>query len=207
MPTSPWDQAQPAGAHQFSNRAPQPQVVKIKQKRGCFGTGLAIIGLLVVLLIGAGIIAALVESGQDDEGRVTDAPEATLFPGRADSQDNDQERELGAPATINDLEATVNSVEFVQELSSFETAGYFVVTVTYVNKADRALPYNVFDWRIQTSGGQVNDPGLHDHTLGSGDLVPGGTVTGTVIFDAVTPDGFILWKPFFDSDRGIWKVG
>ncbi len=181
-----------------------------------------IIPLVLVVLI---VLAAVASGGGDDKpGGSTATPagdsadgggdagggEVVLFPGRLDAQGEDQERNIGEEARLSGYTAVVNSAEFVQTVSDFEDAGYVKINVTVTNRDDAAQPYNLFDWRIQTPGGTVQDAGfVSAATLGSGDLVSGGTVTGDIYFEvgAETGDFFVVYKPDpFDAARGVWKV-
>ncbi|MEY2421097.1 MAG: hypothetical protein QOI95_1164 [Acidimicrobiaceae bacterium] len=81
--------------------------------------------------------------------------------------------------------------------------------VTYLNRADAASSYNEFEWKLQTPSGVVQSFELTDASLGSGQIVPGGTKSGTVCFkdNAETGQFVLIWKgEFFQSDRGIWIV-
>ena len=148
------------------------------------------------------------KDAKDSEANQAKDAKDQIFAGRPDAQKKDQEELVGGAAKIDGLSATVTSVEFVQELSQFETDGYFRANITIVNEGDDSKPYSQFDWRFQTANGQVLDATFStEPSLGSGDLVSGGTVTGTVIFPAQTPTGYVIWKPNpFKSDRGIWPA-
>lgn len=150
------------------------------------------------------------DSGSDDGGGgETDDPTNTkrqdLYPDRVDVQDNDHEAEVGQSVRLRGYTATLNSAEMhTPEFGGDE----FIIFVTIENRDDEAQAYNMFDWRIQTEGGQVLEPTitLRDDDLGSGDLVQGGTVTGTVAFDVGPGTYYVIYKPDFASDRGIWRV-
>jgi len=144
----------------------------------------------------------------------TAAPKAAapsrLYPGRPDSQKEDQELPIGGDARVSGYTATVTATKFVQQFSMFEKEGYVVADVKILNRDTKTQPYNVFDWKLQTPGGRVIDPTFAgENSLGSGDLVPGGSVTGTVTFPRGKEAGafYIIYKPdFFDAARGIWKA-
>ena len=129
-----------------------------------------------------------------------------LYPDRADIQDSDHEAELGQAVRLSGYTATLTKAEmFTPEFGDPE----FLIHVTVENRDDAAQPYNMFDWRIQTEGGQVLDPTftMRDDDLGSGDLVQGGTVSGTIAFDVAPGTYYVIYKPDpFDDPRGIWKV-
>jgi hypothetical protein len=103
----------------------------------------------------------------------------------------------------------VTAATFQRSISDFEKKGYVVAEVTVKNRDTKSQPYNVFDWRLQTPGGQVIDPYFGGEQLGSGDLVPNGEVKGKVFFEVgdVKGDFYLIYKPeAFDASRGIWKV-
>lgn len=182
---------------------------------------------LVVLIV---IAAAVSGGGGDDEPADSAAPAgdttqqgeeqpeeeaeeeepATLFPGRPDAQPEDQERNIGEEVEISGYTAVVNTAEFLPTISEFEDAGYVKINVTITNSDDSAQPYNLFDWRLQSPGGTVQDPTITSApTLKAGDLVSGGEVAGDIYFDVGDEKGdfFIIYKPDpFDAARGIWKV-
>lgn len=130
-----------------------------------------------------------------------------LYPERPDLQGEDHEAALGDCVRIAGLTAFVDAAAIVDgDLGGPQ----LVITVTERNRDDTAKPYNLFDWRIQTPEGQVLDPTIPwstDQDLGSGDLVPGGSVTGDVAFDVGPGTYFVIWKPdLFDAARGVWQV-
>lgn len=182
------------------------------KKGGCLkwalilgGVGVvAIIGLVAALSVGANKVADELEAG-------VEAETAPVDPDRPDAQDEDQVAQMGGSVQLSGYTATVTAAVFQQSISQFESSGYIVADVTVVNRDEKAQPYNLFDWKIQTPNGQVLDPeftSLED-ALGSGDLVKGGTATGKVVFEVggVKGDFFVIYKPdAFDAARGVWKV-
>jgi hypothetical protein len=208
-PVSTWGQpppvTQPARSRRGRNNG---GTATVRQRSGCLTKVLAIVGALAILAVVVGIATF----GDKNDGTADDANRersVTLFPGRPDAQESDQERNIGQPAVLGGMEAIVTRAAFQQSLNEFETDGYFVVEVTLRNTSGESQPYNEFDWRVQTDNGQVLDATLStEATLNSGDLVDGGSVSGKIIFDAPTTGGFVIWKPnAFESDRGIWKIG
>ena len=136
----------------------------------------------------------------------TDTERQGLYPDRADVQSSDHEAELGRSVRISGYTATVTGAEmYTPEFGSPS----LVVHMTIENRDDQAQPYNLFDWRVQNAAGQVLDPtiNLRDDDLGSGDLVQGGSVTGTVSFDVPAGTYYVIYKPdMFDDARGVWQV-
>lgn len=176
---------------------------------------IGIIAIVAIIAIasasGGGDKSSDVSSGgTTDTTAADDTAEEVLFPGRPDAQKEDQERNIGDSAKLSGYTATVTAAGFQQTISDFEEDGYVTADVTIENRDDKAQPYNLFDWKLQTPGGQVIDPGFTTaDTLDSGDLVNGGTVSGKVVFEVGDTKGdyFIIYKPdAFDAARGIWKV-
>ena len=172
---------------------------------------LGVVGIIVI----AGIASSGGKGDKSDNalpGAVTNptSSETALFPGRADAQKSDKERNIGQGAELSGYTATVTAAGFKQSMSDFEKAGYVPVDVTILNRDDKAQSYNTFDWKLQTPNGQVIDPGITSgQSLGSGDLVSGGNVSGQVVFEVGAQKGvfYIIYKPdAYTSDRGIWKV-
>lgn len=170
-------------------------------------------------VVGIIVIASVASSGGKDDNSNTALPgavtnptssETALFPGRPDSQKSDKERNIGQGVELSGYTATVTAAGFKQSVSDFEKDGYVVVDVTILNRDSKAQPYNTFDWKLQTPNGQVIDPGITSgQSVGSGDLVSGGNVSGQVVFEVGAQKGafYIIYKPdAFNSDRGIWKV-
>jgi len=131
---------------------------------------------------------------------------ADLYPDRPDRQKEDQEVALGDSVELSGYTAWVNSATHTQE--EFTSTDLITINVKIENRDDSAQPYNTFDWKIQNANGQVLDPTfLGDNDLGSGDLVGGGTVEGTVTFEGGPGTYYIIYKPDpFDAARGIWQI-
>jgi hypothetical protein len=205
----------PPGAQAPQQAAPAPPA-QDKKKGGCLKIGgLVVLGIIVLM-----VIVAAVASDDDDDGDAadgngevatgngdsSDTRNLDLYPDRADRQENDHEAEQGQAVRLAGYTASVDSAA----LEEHEFAGQnVVITVTIENRDDGAQPYNLFDWRIQTDGGQVLDPtiNLRDDDLGSGDLVSGGSTTGTVAFDVGPGAYYVIYKPdAFSSHRGVWRI-
>jgi hypothetical protein len=149
-------------------------------------------------------------NSQDENSNSTSAEKEFRFADRADKQDKDKEILPEESATISDVKLTVKDIEYTTELNDFEKADegktYVVASVVIENVGKETKPYNTFDFRIQTAGGQVLDTTLTSEPyFSSGDLVSGGKVEGKVYFEVPEEDGhqYIIWKPGLDSDRVI----
>lgn len=178
-----------------------------------------IIGVVLLLIIIGGVSGdspKTQDNVQTANGvQVTDKSKGYRFNDRADKQEKDVEIVPGESALLDGMKMTVNEVTKLTAINDYTTAPsgktYVVATVTLENTSDRAKPYNVYDFRIQTSGGQVLDSYWQspDPALNSGDLVQGGKVTGKVTFEAPveTAPQYIIWKPSaFDGGRAIVQV-
>lgn len=64
---------------------------------------------------------------------------------------------------------------------------YVIVTIKIENNSDSKITYNVYDWTMVNSQGQEDNETFTiidtDTNLGSGDLLAGGTKTGTIVFE------------------------
>lgn len=177
-----------------------------------------IIPLALFVLIGIGVAAGGGDDAADTAGDAAsdlvggggDQEKGnTLFPGRPDTKDDDIERNIGQGAELSGYTATVTKAGFQGEIDQFFTGGYLVTEVTIANRDDEAQPYNTFEWKLITPGGQIIDPFLGGEQLGSGDLVKGGSISGQIIWEvgAQKGDFYIIYDPSdFGDERAIWKV-
>ena len=186
-------------------------------KRHKVWTGIIGIALLLIIISGvSGESPEKKDNAQTANGvQVTDKSKGYRFNDRSDKQEKDVEIVPGESALLDGMKMTVNEVTKATSLGEFSEADsgktFVVATVTLENTSDRAKPYNVFDFRIQTAGGQVLDSSFEsaEPALNSGDLVPGGKVTGKVVFEAPIESAaqYIIWKPSaFDGGRAIVQV-
>ena len=174
-----------------------------------------IIPALLVLLIA--LIAIGTGSDSNDSTTANNSAgtsEEFRFSDRPDKQDVDVEVLPGEAAEIEGMSMTVDSFEYKASLNEFETASngeeYLVVTVSLVNNSDEVKAYNAFNYRVQTDGGQVLDASFsgEDDDLSSGDLVAGGSVKGSIVFEVPQEDGnqYLLWAPSYSSQRGVVQL-
>ena len=97
---------------------------------------------------------------------------------------------IGETADINGVKYTVNDVQYSEgnDWSTPEEGKEFVIiSVTIENGSEEDVSYNFLDWTMVNSQGQEDDTSFSlvdtDTNIGSGDLTPGGTKTGTVVFE------------------------
>lgn len=97
---------------------------------------------------------------------------------------------INETAVFEDVHYTVTNVEYSKGDDwdkPSEGKQYVIVTIKIDNKSDSKITYNVFDWAMLNSQGQEDEESFttidSDTNLSSGDLVSGGTKTGTIVFE------------------------
>lgn len=64
---------------------------------------------------------------------------------------------------------------------------FVIVNLLIENHSNKDISYSIFDWSLLNSKGQKRNVTFttidDDTTLGSGILLPGGSITGTVVFE------------------------
>lgn len=91
-----------------------------------------------------------------------------------------------------------------------ESGNEFVkVQVTIENNSNNEAPYNTFDWKLQDSKGVIKDVASVaygvDGALNSGELAPGGKVSGFLVFEVPAGDAglSLRYSPTFWSDTKV----
>jgi hypothetical protein len=168
--------------------------------------------ILAVVLVA---IIASVAGGGDEDATVsgsgdttsdsgTEAPAGPTFQGQ---QENDITAEPGQTITVD--EVAITSAPLADGDSTFGPT--LCTNVTIVNNGDDAQSFNPFDYKLQDPAGASRDTTLggSDTLLNSGELAPGGTVTGDVCFD--NPTGAagqyaLIYAPSFSfsNERAVW---
>lgn len=150
------------------------------------GKGLKIAAVIVVLLIIAGVAAG-----------GSDKPESGGSDGTSENTPATEEKtvfEQGEKVVLDDVEFVLKGYERIAS-AEFETPKngyeYIRVTVGIKNSSGEKTSYNSLDWKMENSKGQILDPAVAifntDTDLGSGELRPGGSVEGTIVFEQ--PEG------------------
>lgn len=107
--------------------------------------------------------------------------------------------------TVTKVEKSAGS-EFDQPKDGHE---YVVVTVEIENAGDENISYNPFDFKMANSQGQIVDQAFTtidtSTALQSGELAPGGKVSGTIAFEQPAGDSGLQlqYTPSFWSDKTI----
>ena len=184
---------------------------------------IAAISLVVLVFISLpSLLVDTLEEGQtvqESKNNQTGQQEVTekkqRFEGRADAQDKDIELLVKESEELEGMKLLVTKVESKIRLSEYNEAEsgkeFVIVYLSFENVSNETIPYNGFDFRIQTAGGQVLDQSFSsaEDRLGSGDLVSGGKHSGTVTFEVPKEPGYryILYKPnSFKSDRIVVQI-
>lgn len=175
--------------------------------------------ILAFILIA--IIASAAGGGSDTgnnssgENNTASGEKTYKFNDRADKQPKDVEVLPSESATVDGVKMTLSGVEYKTSISEYETAEsgktYVVADVALENTSNETKPYNTFDFRIQTAGGQVLDGTFATvpSPLSSGDMVSGGKASGKIVFEVPVEEGhqYVIWKPnAFNADRAIVQV-
>lgn len=193
-----------------------------EKKKSWFGRHKILTGVLVVIALF--IVIGVAGGGDTDTNNSSDSASNTSTSGgakeyrfndRADKQEKDVELAVGESGTVDGVKMTLTNVEYKTSMSEFEQAGdgktYVVANVQLENTSNETKSYNVFDFRIQTAGGQVLDGAFASvpTPLNSGDMVTGGKAQGQIVFEVPVEEGsqYVIWKPnAVRSDRAIIQV-
>jgi hypothetical protein len=123
--------------------------------------------------------------------------------------------EIGDKVNLNGTIVTVKGVEkssgddFDRPKEGME---YVIVTINIQNGSDDTISYNPFDFKIQNSNGQITDMAFSiinsDTSMESGELAPGGTVEGTIVFEEPIDDPalILIFQPSFWFDDEVVKI-
>lgn len=172
-----------------------------------------LIGIFVVFAIAGG-------SGEEEEtaSKVksdtaeTSATEKTTKQEETETEPAKEEFAVGEQVQLGDNVLTVTKVEksvggdFDQPKDGHE---YVIVTVEINNAGDENISYNPFDFKISNSQGQIVDQAFTtvdtNTALQSGELAPGGKVSGTIAFEQPAGDTSLQlqYTPGFWSDKTI----
>lgn len=141
-------------------------------------------------------------ANEDSEEAADDASESDNSTDEGEEGTEADEEELtedefsvGEAVQLGDNVLTVTEVEksdgdeFDQPKSGNE---YVIVHVEIENSGEENISYNPFNFKMANSEGQIVDQALtiidSDTALESGELAPGGTVPGTIVFEQPVDD-------------------
>lgn len=200
----------------------EQEMKKTKKRGGCLKWLLIVV---IVLIAFVACVAAIGSSGSDtDTNESVDSTESTEQTEVAKESEEDKVEEevapedieygVGEPMNYEGTVVTVNSVEkrVPQSYDAIQDGYEFVViNLTFDNDSDEDISYNVMNFELQDGngnitsafgGGSLDDVG---NTLSAGQLAPGGTVSGNLIFEVPAGDENLIlrYNASFWSDTTI----
>jgi hypothetical protein len=173
-------------------------------KRVWFWILAVVLVAIIASVAGGGDEEATVSGSGDTSDGGTAAPAGPTFQGQ---QEKDITAEPGQTITVD--EVAITSGALAEGDSTFGPT--LCTNVTIVNNGDDAQSFNPFDYKLQDPAGASRDTTLggSETLLNSGELAPGGTVTGDVCFD--NPTGAagqyaLIYAPSFSfsNERAVW---
>lgn len=187
------------------NQQPQERVVYVEKKKkgGCMKWG----GIIVVIIIVIAILAA-VFSGGDEESDSSNGGDS----GNAQNNDEGEQVEEGTDFALGEAYTTRDGMDILVSnfsLVSNPLGQNACADVTYTNNGDEQTSFQGYwDWKAQNPAGVITDPTVAgDDNLSSGELAPGGTVSGSVCFDSIEPGEYrLVFEPTlsFSGDTATW---
>jgi hypothetical protein len=92
---------------------------------------------------------------------------------------------------------------------------FIVVHLQLANNGSQQQPYNAFDFKVQSTAGNVTAPAMvyptkaTNDSLGRGTLKPGGSVSGDVVFQVPKGDHGVqlVWEPGYAGKDYAWSLG
>lgn len=155
------------------------------------------------------VIAAASGGGDDTQPTATNQSPTDSSP---EEELSDEVFKVGDTVQLKDNKLTVNGVE-KSKGSEFDKPKdgmeYIIVTVTIENAGKSNISYNPFDFKMSNSQGQITDMTFttinNSNSLQSGELAPGGKVSGTIAFEQPIDDNKLQlqYQPSFWSDKTI----
>lgn len=208
-PQPGFDNRRDAKAHASAEKAyRKAQRPWYKKKRFILALVIVVIILIIVFsnlgksgTTGATVVTPGGQAAPAAPAQSSDAPPA--FPG---ATSNDTVAKAGDAVTKDDLVVTTTAIKkgdstFGKTLCS---------TMTYQNNKKDSVSFNAFDWKLQDPNGTILTTtfGGSNNALNSGDLAPGGKVTGDVCFDnksGASGQYVVLYQGnIFSGDRIAW---
>jgi len=166
---------------------------------------LRLAGAVLVLIVAVAIFGGGNEQRSSTLGRGgTNTLTSDTGPAYPGGQSGDVVATGDGTVTLDGL--SVTSTKLRRGDSTFRKT--LCTTVTYANGADRTASFGIYDFQLQDPKGAIVNPTYFGggDGLGSGELAPGGSVSGDVCFEdkAATKGRYIvLYDPsVWSSDRG-----
>lgn len=194
------------------NQQPGERIVYVEKKKkgGCMKWGAIIVGAIVLIAI-----LATVFGGGDDSssGSSNEGSSDTQAGGETEQAGGETEQvEEGTDFALGETYTTRDGMDIL--VSSFGLASNPLgqnacAEVTYTNNGDEQASFQGYwDWKVRNPAGVITDPTFTgDNDLDSGELAPGGTVSGSVCFDSTEPGEYsLVYEPTlsFSGDTATW---
>lgn len=189
-----------------------PQGYELAKKKKPFYQRLGcIIPLAIVLLLI--VIIAVNTGGSDDSSNSSGSSSSNTDTGTG--QDDSAAVEAEEKTEFQPGETYTGGKGLDVTLASFQATSSALGSelacgqVTYANNSDEQVSFSgAWDWKAQNPAGVITDPTFSGgDDLSSGELAPGGTVSGSVCFDGAAPGEYrITYSPTlsFSSDTATW---
>ncbi|MFT8330294.1 DUF4352 domain-containing protein [Bifidobacterium psychraerophilum] len=168
-----------------------------------------VIVAFVALMLGIGIGGA----DSPSTSKVSSSNSSASSEAKAKTDNSSSSKyEVGSQILVNDTEVVVSKVdkdwksndEFTQPATGKK---FVLITVQLVNKSSNKVAFNRFDWKLQDANGAIGDAYLLSGSddIGSGELAPGGSKSGTVLFeiDSSAIPSFVRYQPSWLSSKDI----
>lgn len=144
--------------------------------------------VIIIILI---IIIGNSAGKSSDSGTVTASDSSTT----SNTPTTKTEYGLGEEGILGKGAVTVTKVERSQGMQYHKPKSgkeFVVVHLKIENKGNSNLSYNPYDFKVQNSQGQQQSQTIslvsQDTALNHGELIPGGVVTGTIVFEETKGD-------------------
>jgi len=184
-----------------------------------------LISLGVVLLLGIGACAIIISAINSTVKQTTTGSISTGTTANSTSSTSANTPakigKLGDTITVDSVSCTFVTVKTLaaDEFNKPKAGNQFIVVhVKIHNGNSQQASYNPFDFHVKSGSGNVTDEELAppssytaNNTLNSGQLDPGGTVEGDIVFQVPVGDhnAELTWQPsiFGNSTQNAWKLG
>lgn len=154
----------------------------------------------VIIIIVMLVIAS--SSNNDSKPNSTQTSSSSSTENKTENKKENEKTEYnkGEEATLGNGVITVTDVQISQGTKYDKPKSgkeFVIVNLTIENKGDKNLSYNPYYFKMQNSQGQQESMTFttvnNDNSLQSGELIPGGKVSGTIAFEQPKGDtGLIL---------------
>lgn len=165
--------------------------------------------VIVIIIIASGI-----QGVKEEDPRIVDTETNYQTSSTANTEEK-TEFKIGDVIAFDDKEFVVEGInrnwesgnQFIKPKAEKE---FVLIKVKIENKSKNEMSYNKFDFKIEDSNGSLESPDFAasgDDDLGSGDLVPGGRKSGSLVFEVGKGDNLKLhYQPSFWSTRKVVVV-